>query len=126
MDIRQDVFPATVLLTAPDSTVDPLTLSSSPPTKGPEFRAINTARVVVHQNKVLIATDGVHGPDVVFSEEIDPEQNYKNPDRTGDSYVVTVSGARIVFKKDTTCGCGSRLRSWNPFRYASSIKDPTE
>ena len=37
----------------------------------------------------------------------------------------TVSGKRFAFKKDTNCGCGSRLRSWNPYKTLSSIKDPT-
>lgn len=124
MQIRHDVFPATVAV-APAAFETPLNeLKSAPVTKN--ARQINTARVVVAANTITIATDGPVGPVVVFQEDIDWTTHYKNPDKSKDSYVQTVSGIKIAYRKDSACGCGSRLRSWNPYKYVSSTADPIE
>lgn len=123
-NIRHDVFPATVSL-APASHETPLNeLTSAPATKN--TRQLNTARVVVTGDRVKIAQDGPAGPVIVFDEEIDWSTHYKNPDKKLDSYVQTVSGTKIAYRKDSACGCGSRLRSWNPYKYVTSTADPTE
>jgi len=76
-------------------------------------------------NLIIIAIDGgSDGPKVVFREEIKPETFIKN--QGSDSYVETVSGKKVAYKKDNACGCGSRLRTWRPYNNVNSSKDPTE
>ena len=43
-----------------------------------------------------------------------------------DSYIVTKTGKMVAFKLDRNCGCGSRLRAWNPYRHVYSSKDPSK
>jgi len=124
MQVHQDVFPAIVLVTTPEFPTPANELSAAPPTPGDGAYQVNTARVVVSNNRVLIVRDSNEGPVVVFSEDIDPLSYFKNPDRKGTSYLETSSGKKIAFVKDSACGCGSRLRSWSPYNYMSSVKDP--
>jgi hypothetical protein len=119
-----DVFPAFVSITPPDVGPALEAVSSSPPSEG--SYQISIARAVIRNGMIFVAQDGPQGPVVVFSEPIDPTTLYKAPDtRLKDSYVQTVSGKKIAFKKDSACGCGSRLRSWSPTKFATSIKDPS-
>lgn len=63
---------------------------------------------------MIVAKDGDQGPQIVFKETYD---TYIASDEvTKDSFVVTSSGKMLAFKKDTGCGCGSRLRGWNPYK----------
>jgi hypothetical protein len=120
--IQQDIFPAIISVAAPGFEG---TLTSVPPTQG--AAQIHTARIIVTEDRVLIARDSVDGPQLVFSEGIDPASHDKAAKKSNDSYVTTLSGKRIAFSKDDACGCGSRLRSWNPFRMSTmSVKNPTE
>jgi len=120
-----DVFPAFVSITPAGEGLPLEQVSSSPPSEG--SYQISIARAVVRNGMIYVAQDGPRGPVVVFSEEIDHTTLYKAPNtRTEDSYVQTVSGKKIAFKKDSACGCGSRLKSWSPTSFSTSIKDPTE
>lgn len=119
--IREDSFPATVVITAADFETPVEELRSRPPTKG--AAALSITRVVVSSDRVYIATDAVAGPELVFSEGIDPATHFKGT-TTQDSYVTTLTGKKIAWRKDTACGCGSRLRSWRPFKMMGSSKDP--
>lgn len=120
--IAADTFPALV-------TIAPATYEGEVRTHAPHEGTfqVNVARIILTEDRVLIATDSVSGPNLVFSEEYDPETLDKAPKKSEDSYVTTVSGKRIAFSKDESCGCGSRLRSWNPFKgIMMSSKNPTE
>lgn len=119
--IREDCFPATVAITAPDFETPVEALRSQPPTKG--AASLPITRVVVSGERISIAIDDVAGPKVVFSEGIDPTKHYKG-NSTTDSYVTTLTGKKIAWRKDSACGCGSRLRSWRPFKIMGSSKDP--
>lgn len=119
-----DIFPATAIITAHELPAPIQDLRSAPATPG--THQINTARVIVTSDRVLIAVDGPTGPSLVFSQSYVPGSLFKNPDKSKDSYLTAETGQAVVFRKDTVCGCGSRLRSWNPFRSVSSTKDPTE
>lgn len=119
--ILEDTFPATAVLSAPDFEVPVEDFNSRPPTPGAAFLPIT--RVVVSQDRVIIAVDDVKGPQVVFSEGIDPSKYFRG-NSSKDSYVTTLSGKKIAWRKDSACGCGSRLRSWRPFRIMGSSKDP--
>jgi len=120
--VVQDVFPATVAVATPEFSVSVNELRSQPPTKGAIYLA--TTRVVVTKDRITIAQDSNTGPVVVFSEGI--ETHFKSPQPNAqDSYVVTSSGKKIAFRKDSACGCGSRLKSWRPFKMVGSTKDPS-
>lgn len=112
--VLYDVFPALVAVAPAGLLEDPTALESSPNTPG-SFQ-VHTARVIVTDTAILIARDGVAGPEVVFKQPIDPASFQKSAKRAEDSYITTLDGKTIAFKKDETCGCGSRLRSWNPFK----------
>ncbi len=127
MNIRQDIFPAFVSVAPADLDIALGDLKSAPPTPG-SFQ-VSIARVVVTPERIIVARDSGAGtgPQVVFSEAILPETFYKSSDiRNKDSYVQTVSGKKLAWRKDSACGCGSRLRSWNPYgSIVSSTQDPT-
>lgn len=123
--IRSDIFPAIITVAPPGLLEESDVLSSSPATTG-SFQ-IHTSRVIVTEDRVLIARDSAMGPQLVFSELYDPSSLQKSAKKSEDSYLTTVSGKRLAFKKDEACGCGSRLRSWNPFSGSiMSSKNPTE
>lgn len=125
MSVKHDVFPAFVaVLPAEDPTL--LTDMTSGPLYPKQARQIITARVVVFNNRITIAIDGNDGPKVVFNQEIDPSSFIKAPKPSQDSFIQTTKGIKIAYRKDENCGCGSRLRSWNPYRILQSKNDPTE
>lgn len=68
----------------------------------------------------MIAEDSPEGPKLVFREKVlEIKQESKL------THLLTESGKIIVVTKDHNCGCGSRLRSWNPYgNYISSSQDP--
>lgn len=119
--IREDSFPATVVITAQDFPVPVTELSSRPPTA--DAATLTIARVVVSHDRVSVAVDAIEGPRVVFSEGINPINHVKGT-TDKDSYVTTLSGKKLAWRRDPSCGCGSRLRSWRPFKNTNSIKDP--
>lgn len=119
--IREDTFPATIVITAADFPVAVNDLKSRPPTEG--AASLPITRVVVSANRVLVLTDSPTGPQRVFEEDIDPDSHYKGSMYI-DSYVTTVSGKKLAWRKDASCGCGSRLRSYRPFKIMGSSKDP--
>jgi hypothetical protein len=121
MKIKYDLFPAHVAAATPDLLSDPLTLSSKPTTDGAYY--VQTGRVIVTEDRVLIAQDSPNGANVIFNEPYEPENFYRSATPEEDSIIITASGKVLAFKKDTNCGCGSRLRSWNPYKTLYSIKD---
>lgn len=120
--VKADTFPALV-------TIAPAAYDGEVRTHSPHDGTfqISVARIILTEDRVLVATDAVGGPNLVFSEGYDPDSLEKAAKKSEDSYVTTLSGKRIAFSKDESCGCGSRLRSWNPFRMSvMSSKNPTE
>jgi hypothetical protein len=125
MSVKHDIFPAFVaLLPADDPT--PLTEMTSGPLNPKQARQLITARVVVFNKRITIAVDGNDGPKIVFNQEVDPSTFIKAPKQAEDSFIQTTKGIKIAYRKDENCGCGSRLRSWNPYRILNSKNDPTE
>ena len=125
MSVKHDIFPAFVaVLPAEDGT--PLLDMRSGPLYPKEARQIITARVVVFNNRITIAVDGNDGPKIIFNQAVDPATFHKAPKQSEDSHIQTLSGIKIAYRKDENCGCGSRLRSWNPYRILNSKNDPTE
>lgn len=115
MKIIYDVFPAKLVAVPAGQIEEVDQLSINPPTEGSFF--VDTARVIVTDDTLLVAVDSPEGAKLVFQEKYSlfvPGSVY---------YVVTESGKMLAFEKDPGCGCGSRLRSWNPTRTLYSIKD---
>lgn len=119
--INEDCFPATVAIIGPDDPRTAGEISSRPPEEGMAY--ISVARVVVSESEIVLAVDAVQGPQIIFQEAIEPGSHHKG-DLHSDSYVTTVSGQKLNWRKDSQCGCGSRLRSWRPFKIMGSSKDP--
>jgi hypothetical protein len=122
MNIKHDVFPAFVGV-APHDLLETLQdLRSAPITAG--AHQVTKARIVVTDEVVIVAVDSNEGPMIIFRESY--SEFHKSNVKTEDSYIKTVTGKMIAYKKDENCGCGSRLRSWNPYRHVYSTKDPVE
>lgn len=121
--VLHDVFPAFVAVATGDDQTPRDDLRSSPPTKG--TYQIVMARVVVTDSEVLVAKDGPTGPIIVFRQPYTFGNHYKNPSKKLDSYLTLDNGQTIAYRKDENCGCGSRLRSWNPYNISNSSKDPS-
>jgi hypothetical protein len=122
MQIKHDVFPAFVGVAQHDLLEVLQDLRSAPITPG--AYQVTKARIVVTDTLVMVAVDGNEGPMIIFRE--DYSEFHKSNVKTEDSYIKTVTGKMIAYKKDENCGCGSRLRSWNPYGHVYSSKDPSE
>jgi hypothetical protein len=123
MQIKHDVFPAFVGVAQVDLGLETLQdLKSAPITPG--AYQVTKARIVVMDDHVLVAVDGNDGPMIIFREAY--SEFHKSNVPTEDSYIKTVSGKMLAYKKDANCGCGSRLRSWNPYKHVYSVKDPSQ
>ena len=117
-----DVFPAILWIAPPDSVaLDELVI----PGPSPEgTRKVDRVRVVVMGDLVLVAQDSPEGPKLVFKEKF-VHNHVEGKLHT----VLTESGKVLAFIKDSNCGCGSRLRTWNPYGQNSSVyssEDPQE
>ena len=117
-----DVFPALVWI-APSNSVGLDELSIPGPS--PEgTRKVDRVRVVLLGDTILIAQDSPQGPTLVFREKF-THRHVEGKLQT----VLTESEKIVSFIKDTSCGCGSRLRGWNPYGQNNSVyssKDPIE
>jgi hypothetical protein len=120
MQIVVDVFPAHFQLTPAGhlETID--VLNAHPPTKDPDIYYLATTRVVLTEDTVTVAQDSPQGAMIVFQEKYSKDAllGPKGPKKT--YKLTTESGKMLAFQKDTNCGCGSRLRSWNPYKTLTS------
>jgi hypothetical protein len=128
MKVLHDFFPATVLAVPAGAVEDFTTLSTLE--RAPEGgRFVERTRVVVltddqNRRQIMVAADHHSGPRLIFHERL---SNFNwSGDRKVDSQALTESGKIIVFRYVQGCNCGSRLRSWSPYRTMDSIKDPTQ
>jgi len=119
MKIITDIFPAHVAV-APEGAFENLEdLKSN--ANNPKSHYVGTTRVVVFDNVVVVAVDSNEGAKIIFREKY---ANYLKADTPPDEHrLITESGKMMAFRKDTNCGCGSRLRSWNPYKTVNSIMD---
>lgn len=114
-----DRFPCHLVAVPAGFTNDIATLQSDPPTPGAKY--LEVTRVLLTQEAIIVAKDSHQGPQIVFQEKYQTIDVSEDPRK--DTRVVTITGKMLVFKKDTNCGCGSRLRGWNPYKTLNSIKD---
>lgn len=118
-NILLDRFPCHLVAVPRGFTDDVNTLQSDPPTEGAKY--LEVTRVILTDSAIIVAKDGNDGPQIVFREHYSTVDISQNPKE--DTRVVTESGKMLAFKKDTNCGCGSRLRGWNAYKTLNSIKD---
>jgi hypothetical protein len=119
MRIIEDIFPAHSSFAAPGTIDNIETLFANPEQENVYY--VGTARVVLTEKLIMVAIDSPEGAKIVFQEEYETFLTTHSNDQT--YRLITKSGKMVAFKRDTTCGCGSRLRSWNPYKTLGSSKD---
>jgi len=127
MKIIHDFFPSTVVA-VPANVIEnftTVTTSVQVPSGGKYLERVRTIVMQDDTSKVIVvAADHSDGPRMIFSERL-ADLNWSG-DKSQDSQALTQSGKIIAFKHVQGCTCGSRLRSFSPYRTMDSIKDPTE
>lgn len=78
------------------------------------------ARVILHEKRILVAIDDKYDAKVIFFEEYSISDISENPEES--STIYTKSGKMIVFNENRACGCGSRLRGWNPYKTLKRLR----
>jgi hypothetical protein len=125
MSVKYDLFPAYITFVPAEDPTTAQEMRSGPPhPRG--ARHLDRARVIVYQDKVLVAIDGDKGPQIVFRDTYETKDFKRSKTRDEDSYLTTTSGKKIAFRRNDSCACGSRLRSWNPYKTLNATGDPTE
>lgn len=119
MKIILDLFPAHFVAVPAGTYDDVYNLKSNPASKDAFYRA--TTRVVITDEAIFVAQDSPNGAQIIFQEKY--EVFLPQADKKSDFRVITASGKMLAFQKDTNCGCGSRLRSWNAYKTITSVKD---
>jgi hypothetical protein len=123
MKIIHDVFPAHLSVASSDYSDDEFSIRSKGNPEGVFYKDIT--RVVLVEDDIgltiWVAQDSPTGPQIIFQERLAILHKADKPEQ--DSHAKTVSGKILAFSKDNNCGCGSRLKSWNPYRTLHSIKD---
>lgn len=115
-----DIFPAIVRIAPPGSLEDYTTFSTTG--DSPEgTRRLDRCRALVARGNLLIAVDSPEGPQLIFRELTESISGDRKL-----TQVLTSSGKIVAISKDNNCGCGSRLRAWNPYgAFITSSEDPT-
>ena len=127
MKIIHDFFPSTIVAVPANvvETFTDVTTSTQVPSGGRYLERVRTIVMQDDTSKILVvAADHSDGPRMIFSERLQ-DLNWSG-DKSQDSQALTRSGKIIAFKHVQGCTCGSRLRSFSPYRTMDSIKDPTE
>lgn len=125
MKVIYDVYPAKALVAPATKNLELATMTLHTEVK--HSRLVTDVRVVITEEVVMIAADSSSGPVLIFQERYSPDNLIVDKDKRKISRVQTNSGKSIAFTKDeSSCGCGGRLRAWNPYRTVYSKNDPTE
>lgn len=111
MKIIHDLFPAH-LSVAPPTYTGTIKAHSS----GKDYPYVAETRTILTETHITVAVDTPTGAQVIFNEEYDPATLHIPPKQDQEGSVTTLSGKRLAFQKAESCGCGSRLRSWNPYK----------
>lgn len=120
-----DIFPAKLTVTTTASFDHTQELAYLPNPTG--SRRVDKVRVILTETQVLVGGDSPNGPMLIFRDRIRPDTLRLAKNRNTDvSILVTETDKVLIFQKDQNCGCGSRLRGWNPYRTLNSTADPTE
>lgn len=128
MRVIYDLFPARVRVCVGENVDDETFASLTPLTRIQGSRLVDAVRVILTDEMIMIAADSSNGPMLIFKERYVKES--LTPDKPkptrGITKLRTITGKVIVMEKDSNCGCGSRLRGWNPYNTVYSTSDPVE
>jgi len=124
--ILYDNFPLRARVFASDVVSDDEFLTVSITEQRARSRLVTALRAVVTDEIIMIAADSDKGPVLLFKERYDPNTLMITKGVEKLLRVRTLSGKTIVIERDANCGCGSKLRGWNPYKTVYSSKDPTE
>jgi hypothetical protein len=105
-----DVFPAVVKV-APENALESYETLQPVGAAPKGTRRLDRCRVVVLADILMVVIDSPEGPELVFKEAVEQLSI-----EGAITHVLTEKKKAIAFQKDTNCGCGSRLRSWNPYK----------
>jgi hypothetical protein len=123
--ILYDLFPARVRV-VPATDVAAALAASELNTYTRAFgRAVDKVRVVLTDQHLLIAADADAGPVLIFRERYDRDSLSWPRKNSEQKRLISESGKLVIVEHDPNCGCGSRLRSWNPYRTVMSEQDPS-
>jgi predicted NBD/HSP70 family sugar kinase len=130
MKVIYDLFPARVRACVGENVTDEQYESGTltPHTRLVGSRLVDAVRVILTEETIMIAADSDKGPMLIFREKYVRESlRPDNPKPTrGVTCLKTVTGKVVIMEKDANCGCGSRLRGWNPYNTVYSTNDPVE
>lgn len=121
--LRADVFPA-VLSVAPASDPPATSVGYPNPEERPGTKYLEKVRVLVSMDSVYVFRDSATGPELIFFERLASYTPMpKKPAKRGfteslkqrEATLVTDSGKTLAFHRSGSCGCGSRLKSFDPF-----------
>jgi len=125
--IIYDSFPARAVV-LPDGTevesFELLSLNSARMLKN--ARLVSSVRVIITDDRILIGADSNAGPMLIFQEKYDKSTLVLAKGKVKECRLKTLTGKSVIFGRDDDCGCGSKLRAWNPYNTMYSTKDPTE
>jgi hypothetical protein len=128
MKVIYDLFPAKIRVCVGENVSDEEYETIGVMTRVQGSRLVDSVRVILTDVTIMIAADSENGPILIFREKyikesLSPEK--PKPNR-GVTRLKTETGKVIIMEKDANCGCGSRLRGWNPYNTAYSTNDPVE
>ena len=111
--ILVDFFPATAIIPSPDPDPDP----ELPKTLSPVRLIITANPDTTLPDRIHIFSDSSAGPALVYSAPTDPDS------RTGNNHTgtITVPDGTLSYTKAGGCGCGSALKSFQPFTHPYSV-----
>lgn len=104
--VRSDVFPATVTVTSPESQTP---------------QVFDKSRVILTMDTAYVFQDSPTGPALVYSapvNEYDPGVPIHRRTRGTPARMPSATlsdGSSLTFVSSSGCGCGSRLKSFDPF-----------
>lgn len=121
MKVTVDLFPSHFSVAPSGEYENVSELVAQPVKRSSNVFYVSKTRIVLWSNGefdfITVASDSPSGPQIVF------QQKYVEMTESSGVYrLLTLEGKMIAFEKDSNCGCGSRLRSWNPYRTLQSIK----
>lgn len=133
--VRADVYPAS-LVVAPASSPEPASALRLPGPDDPHGRRrLDKVRVLVTDTHVYVFEDSSNGPQVIFSETFTdytppiPQHRRRVRDamNPSEATLTTQSGKTLAFSRQSGCGCGSRLKTFDPFKIiVAAARKPAE
>jgi hypothetical protein len=128
MKVIYDLFPARVRVCVGENVSDEEYETIGVMTRVQGSRLVDKVRVILTDVTIMIAADSDNGPMLIFREKYVKESLLPEKPKPGRGVtrLKTETGKVVIMEKDANCGCGSRLRGWNPYNTAYSTNDPVE